>query len=87
MSDELHPAEYIIEVDDQDNVIGPIDRKIARRDGIRHRIVRIILINPDGQILLQQRAASRIDNPLKWDWSAAGHVGDGESYFDAGDWH
>ncbi len=67
-------------VDENDVVIGAETRKIARQQGLRHRIVRIFISNAAGQILLQQRSLKLTDNPGKWDQSAGGHVDEGEDY-------
>jgi len=67
-------------VDDADNVIGSETRTIARQRGLIHRIVKVIVINPAGQILIQKRGAQMEDSPLKWDLSATGHVYSGEDY-------
>jgi isopentenyldiphosphate isomerase len=80
MTTQEQSPEQITVVDEQDNVVGAEARSVVRQKGLIHRIVRIILTNPQGQILIQQRAASRGDNPLRWDWSAAGHVDAGEAY-------
>lgn len=70
-------------VDENDNVVGAETRKNARKRGLRHRIVRIFLVNAAGQILLQRRSLELDDNPGKWDQSAGGHVDEGEDYEEA----
>ncbi len=70
-------------VNSKDDVIGSEERKIARQKGLTHRMVKIILINSAGNILVQQRSANKSESPLKWDVSAAGHVDAGEDYADA----
>ena len=41
--------------------------------------VEVILVNGRGEILIQQRAASCVDDPLYWDAAVGGHVDFGES--------
>lgn len=67
-------------VDENDNVIGAEERSVARAKGLRHRIVRIFVLNSDGKVLLQQRNLNLLDNPGRWDQSVGGHVDAGESY-------
>jgi isopentenyldiphosphate isomerase len=77
-----HPP--IIFVDENDKPIGSGSMQEARKNGIRHRVVRIVIQNSKGEFLLQKRG-SRPDMlyPGLWDYSAAGHVDDGEDYLDA----
>ncbi|OGL30470.1 hypothetical protein A3F37_01190 [Candidatus Saccharibacteria bacterium RIFCSPHIGHO2_12_FULL_41_12] len=70
-------------VDENDNVIGSEEWDVVRAKGLRHRIVRIFVINSDGKILLHKRNESLKDNPGKWDQSAGGHVDEGEDYVTA----
>jgi isopentenyl-diphosphate delta-isomerase type 1 len=67
-------------VDENDLVVGAETRSVARKRGLRHRIVRVFLINSNGQILLQQRSLELTDSPGKWDQSVGGHVDEGEGY-------
>lgn len=67
-------------VDEQDNPIGAMPIDEARAKGQFHRVSRIMLSNPKGQILLQKRS-SKIDYPNCWDDSAAGHVDGSEDYY------
>lgn len=54
-------------------------RKQIHLDGDWHRAVHIWLLNSKGELLLQRRSASKINNPNMWDISAAGHVSAGDS--------
>ncbi|MFA5876848.1 MAG: NUDIX domain-containing protein [Candidatus Paceibacterota bacterium] len=73
----------VLFVDESDNVIGFGSRKEALAKGIIHRIVRVVLFNEKGQILLQKRAMHLPSNPSKWDLSVAGYVDRGENYLEA----
>jgi isopentenyldiphosphate isomerase len=64
-------------------IVDAQDHVIVRQKGLICRIVRVIITNPQGQILVQQRSANLQDNPSKWDWSATGHVDAGEDYLEA----
>jgi isopentenyl-diphosphate delta-isomerase type 1 len=72
--------ELLIQVDSEDNVIGPIDRLKAHvNEGILHRGVMVIVKNADNQVLLTQRSTQRPDLdfppafPNFWDVTLAGH--------------
>lgn len=67
-------------VDEDDTVIGAEERMAARERGLIHRIVRVFVVNNQGQILLQKRNEALNDNPGKWDQSVGGHVDEGEDY-------
>jgi len=47
--------------------------------GYYHNTAHIWFYNTDGEILLQQRAASKAIYPLLWDVSVAGHIDAGET--------
>jgi isopentenyl-diphosphate delta-isomerase len=51
----------------------------AYRQGLWHRSVQVLVYAPDGQILVQQRAAGSIILPSYLDMSAAGGVDPGET--------
>lgn len=70
-------------VDEDDTIIGSEDRDVVRRKGLRHRIVRVFVVNDQGQVLLQKRNEQLQDNPGKWDQSVGGHVDAGEDYITA----
>ncbi len=69
----------IIVVDENDIEIGALDLFDAIKKGCIRRVVRVLVFNDKGQILIQRRGA-KVLAPLKWDQSAAGHVDEGESY-------
>ncbi|MBI2444688.1 MAG: NUDIX domain-containing protein [Candidatus Magasanikbacteria bacterium] len=50
-------------------------RDECHRLGLRHRVVHIWIITPNGKILIQRRSAQRPERPGEWGvGSAAGHV-------------
>lgn len=67
-------------VDEQDNPIGGGAYDELHREGLRHRIVRVMIEDEEGNILLQRRTSSAPLFPNCWDNSAAGHVDEGETY-------
>jgi len=70
-------------VDAEDRVIGQRPRAEVHREGLRHRAVHILIVNSEGDLYLQKRAAWKDMNPSCWDSSAAGHVDAGETYEEA----
>ena len=50
--------------------------------GVYHKPAWIWIINSKNQILIQKRAACKMNNPNKWDMPSAGHVDAGERIID-----
>ena len=67
-------------VDKNDKILGDTSRSEVHANNLRHRAVHILIFNPAGEVYLQQRSRWKDRHPLKWDSSAAGHVGAAESY-------
>ena len=74
--------EWIDIVDEWNQVMGPGRRDFVHAHHLRHRASHVVLFNPQGELLLQQRALCKDVFPGLWDSSAAGHVGVGESFLD-----
>jgi 16S rRNA (adenine1518-N6/adenine1519-N6)-dimethyltransferase len=77
-SKETHYNKITV-VDENDVVDGALDLFDAIRKGCIRRVVRVLVFNDKGEILIQRRGAAVL-SPLKLDQSAAGHVDAGESY-------
>lgn len=60
--------------------LGTLPRDEVHRTGAWHRAVNVFLFNAAGELLIQQRAASKDVCPLKWDLSVAEHMQPGETY-------
>lgn len=70
--------EYLDIVDEENNLTGRIEeRGIVHRDGLWHREVAIWIMNENGEILIQRRAATKKQEPNKWGL-CAGHIDAGE---------
>lgn len=66
-------------VDENDREIGAAPKEQVWRQGLVHRVARIVITNPAGEVLVQRRG----DKPLyphRWDLSVAGHVAAGQTY-------
>ncbi|MEE6258231.1 isopentenyl-diphosphate Delta-isomerase [Plantactinospora sonchi] len=50
-----------------------------RQPGLLHRAFSVLLVDPDGRILLQRRAAAKTRFPLRWANSCCGHPEPGQS--------
>lgn len=75
----MDPEEYLEIVNDKHEVIGiQLRSKIHGNPDLMHRVVHVLVINSDGQILLQKRSQSKDVAPGRWDTSVGGHVGVGE---------
>lgn len=70
----------IMIVDGDDRPIGSATKQQAWQEGLIHRIVRIMIEDGQGRILLQHRTPTKDIFPNCWDNSAAGHVDAGEDY-------
>jgi 16S rRNA (adenine1518-N6/adenine1519-N6)-dimethyltransferase len=67
-------------VDKKDKILRDASRSEVHANNLRHRAVHMLIFNPAGEVYLQQRSRWKDRHPLKWDSSAAGHVGAAESY-------
>jgi isopentenyl-diphosphate delta-isomerase type 1 len=72
--------ELLIQVDESDKVIGPVERLKAHLDeGILHRGLMVVVLNDEDEVLLTQRSMNRPDLgfpplfPGFWDITLAGH--------------
>lgn len=72
------PLIQIVDANDRPVSEASIDE--AQQKGLIHRIVRVMVEDGEGNILLQKRTADRRIYPNCWDNSAAGHVDAGETY-------
>ena len=74
------PDEVFDVVNDNDEVIGQLPRRIVHRDGHKHRAVHVLVFDSRGRIFLQKRSMTKDTFPGAWDSSASGHLGSGEDY-------
>lgn len=70
-------------VDEHDKPVGSEKMYLAQEQGLIHRIVRIMVEDEQGRLLLQKRSQKMKRWPNCWDNSAAGHVDEGEDYITA----
>ena len=72
--------EYLDIVDDNDTVVGSAAFQDVYKNMSQHRVVHILIFNPQGELLLQLRSKSKSAHPLHWSTSVGGHVRKGETY-------
>lgn len=71
-------------VDDDDNLIGTAPRSECHGNpALIHRVAHVLVVNADGDMLLQKRSPYKDIQPGKWDTSVGGHLDLGESYYEA----
>lgn len=75
----MDPEEHLEIVNYRGEVIGSAPRsEIHGNPSLLHRVVHVLVFNPDGELLLQKRSQNKDVAPGKWDTSVGGHVGIGE---------
>ncbi|HYA96275.1 MAG TPA: isopentenyl-diphosphate Delta-isomerase [Terriglobales bacterium] len=73
-------SEPLVLVDDSDREIGHLDRAQCHAgSGVLHRAFSLLIFNGSGELLLQQRAASKRLWPLYWSNSVCSHPRRAES--------
>ncbi len=70
----------VVIVDNNDKVIGAVEKSVALKNGLIRRVVRIFIFNSRGELFLQRRSESKDTYPNTWDQSSGGHVDEGENY-------
>lgn len=75
--------ELFFVVDDHDNPLPPLPRKLVHGHGVWHRVSHVWIVNDAGQILCQQRALNKELAPGRWEPFFGGHLGPDETYEDA----
>jgi len=75
--------ENVVLVDPDDNVLGLMEKLQAHKKGLLHRAFSVFIFNCNGEMLLQQRSASKYHSPSKWTNACCSHPRENESYKDA----
>ncbi|MFD5336034.1 NUDIX hydrolase [Streptomyces hawaiiensis] len=76
-------GELVERVDEQDRVLGVVDREEAIRNGWPHRIATTVCRDPRGRVLLHRRPEHVSRFPGHYNWLIGGGVEVGESYEEA----
>ncbi|MEK9200455.1 MAG: NUDIX domain-containing protein [Patescibacteria group bacterium] len=76
-------AELLIQVDEDNQIIGSIDRHTAHSEpGIYYRTISVLIFNSDDEVLVQKRSPTKDLFPNCWDLSVGGHVNFGKEYLE-----
>ena len=76
--------EQVVLVDEKDNPIGLMEKMEAHEKALLHRAFSVFIFNSKGELMLQQRAASKYHSPLLWTNTCCSHQRDGETNLEAG---
>ncbi len=76
--------EKVVLVNEQDEKVGLIGKMEAHEKALLHRAFSVFTFNNKGELLLQQRAATKYHSPLLWTNTCCSHQRDGETSIEAG---
>lgn len=76
-------SELVDRVDEQDRVVGVVERDEAIRQGWLHRVATTVCRAPDGRVLVHRRPYHVRRFPGQLNWLLGGAVNAAESYEDA----
>ncbi len=77
-------GEYVILVNEKDEPLGLMPKLEAHEKGMLHRAFSVFVLNKQGELLLQQRAASKYHSPSLWTNTCCSHQQEGERNIEAG---
>lgn len=77
------PIAEVILVNENDEVIGSMEKIEAHQKAILHRAFSIFIFNEKGEMLLQQRASNKYHSPNLWTNTCCSHPMPGEITIDA----
>ncbi|HEU0096892.1 MAG TPA: isopentenyl-diphosphate Delta-isomerase [Rhizomicrobium sp.] len=63
----------VVLVNERDGCVGRMEKLQAHREGLLHRAVTVYLFNPQGELLLQQRAAAKYHSGGLWSNTCCGN--------------
>ncbi|NNC94345.1 MAG: isopentenyl-diphosphate Delta-isomerase [Chitinophagales bacterium] len=75
--------EQVVLVNEDGNETGLMGKIEAHEKGVLHKAFSVIILNPGGQMLLQQRSAEKYHWPLIWSNACCSHPRSGEKTIDA----
>jgi len=70
--------EEVILVNERDEQVGVMEKLEAHQKGLLHRAFSIFIFNEQGEMLLQQRAATKYHSAGKWSNACCSHPRPGE---------
>lgn len=76
--------ENVVLVDEDDNLIGTMEKMEAHRKGLLHRAFSVFVFNDKNELMLQRRALSKYHSPGLWTNTCCSHQRLSESHIEAG---
>lgn len=70
--------EYVVLVNERDEVVGFEEKSKAHRDGMLHRALSVFIFNSSGESLLQKRAGTKYHSGGRWSNACCSHPKPGE---------
>ncbi len=61
-------------------IVGRAERTSVHKKGLLHRLIIVMVFNPDGKLFVQQRSFSKDVYPGCFEGSLSGHIASGESF-------
>ncbi|MDR2204673.1 MAG: isopentenyl-diphosphate Delta-isomerase [Flavobacteriaceae bacterium] len=75
--------EMVVLVNENDDVLGLMEKQQAHVNGLLHRAFSVFLFNKNGEMLLQKRASEKYHSPNQWTNAVCSHPKFGETYLEA----
>ena len=72
--------EFVVLVDQNDQKLGLMEKQQAHVAGLLHRAFSVFIFNSKGELMIQQRAASKYHSPTLWTNTCCSHPRDNETY-------
>ena len=72
--------EQVILVNEKDEPIGLMNKLEAHEKAVLHRAFSVFVFNSKGELMIQQRAASKYHSPTLWTNTCCSHPRDNETY-------
>lgn len=72
--------EKVVLVNENNEVLGLMPKMEAHEKGALHRAISILIYNSKGEMLIQQRAASKYHWPMIWSNAVCSHPRENESF-------
>lgn len=74
--------EFVVLVDENDNKLGLMEKQQAHVAGLLHRAFSVFVFNSKGELMIQQRAASKYHSPTLWTNTCCSHPRENETYLE-----
>ena len=72
--------EFVVLVDQDDQKLGLMEKQQAHVAGLLHRAFSVFVFNSNGELMIQQRAASKYHSPTLWTNTCCSHPRYNETY-------